>query len=227
MKAAALSLALACTGALAQAPQVQQKIAMVERILNQSPLAGRVLAGPSEPARQHIANARELLGHARLLVAAGQHEQAEPVIHGSLWEIGRARQLVPDPATREASERARATQREDRLMQEAAQRLSGQTLVYDRRFASPRQEFDFELERYRSFERLVPLALERLKPGAEAMARVGRFVAQARALLERGESAAASDVPAAIRHVTEGTDALRSALQAAGLAVPVTMGSER
>lgn len=206
---------------------VAQKLAMVDRILNQSALPERVQASGHETAQRHVANARELLGHAKLLVAAGQPAGADSVLNGAIWEVGRARQLVPDPDARAASERARATQHEDRQMLEAATRLAGQTLVYDRRFREPRQEFDYELERYRSFERLIPIALERFRPGAEATARIEQLVGQARSLRERGEAAAAADIAAGIRHVVEGTDSLLLALQVAGLVVPQTMGSPK
>lgn len=112
------------------------------------------------------------------------------------------------------------------LMKDASARLSGQTLVYGPRFANRREEFDHELERHRSFERLVPLALAELRPAPEAVAVVQRHVARARELRERGEATAGRDLAAAIGHVVDGTYALRSALQASGLVVPQTMGSQ-
>lgn len=112
------------------------------------------------------------------------------------------------------------------LMKDASARLSGQTLVYGPRFANRREEFDHELERHRSFERLVPLALAELRPAPEAVAQVQRHVARARELRERGEAMAGRDLAAAIGHVVDGTYALRSALQASGLVVPQTMGSQ-
>lgn len=112
------------------------------------------------------------------------------------------------------------------LMKEASSRLAGQTLVYGTRFANRREEFDHELERHRSFERLVPLALAELRPAPEAVAVVQRHVARARELRERGEAVAGRDLAAAIGHVVDGTYALRSALQASGLVVPQTMGGQ-
>lgn len=112
------------------------------------------------------------------------------------------------------------------LMKDASSRLAGQTLVYGPRFANRREEYDHELERHRSFERLVPLALAELRPAPEAVAAVQRHVARARELRERGEAMAGRDLAAAIGHVVDGTYALRSALQASGLVVPQTMGSQ-
>jgi hypothetical protein len=55
---------------------------------------------------------------------------------------------------------------------------------------------------------------------------IDRYVAEARELRERGEALAARDTLGAIKQVTGGTDSLRRALQAAGLVVPQTMGTQ-
>lgn len=267
-------------------PQVvKQKSAMVERVLNQSPVAARVLNSQNEEARGHFTRARELSAHAQELASGGMLRGADALLNEAIWEISRAQQLVPDPGSLQAGERARFAQLEDSvaalqrtalialpsatgrqaetservtaranalveqamalaradryieanrqldqalvlLLQDASGRLAGHTIVYDHNFANRREEFDFELERHRSFERLVPLALIEFRPSAEARALIDRYVGQARQLRERGESLAGRDAMAAIRSVVEGTDALRRALQAAGLVVPQTMGSQ-
>jgi len=145
--------------------------------------------------------------------------------------VARADLHVQQAVTLAAAERyAEANQQLDQalllLMKDASSRLAGQTLVYGNRFANRREEFDHELERHRSFERLVPLALSELRPAPEAVALVQRHVARARDLRERGEALASRDVAAAIGHVVEGTEALRRALQASGLVVPQTMGGQ-
>ena len=112
------------------------------------------------------------------------------------------------------------------LLKDASARLVGHTIVYDRRFANRREEFDFELDRHRSFERLVPLALVEFRPGPEARVLIDRYVAQARELRERGEAQVDRDAMAAIKNVVDGTDSLRLALRAAGLVVPQTMDSQ-
>jgi hypothetical protein len=210
---------------------------------------------------------------------------ADALLNEAIWEISRAQQLVPDPGSQQAGERARFAQLEDSvaalrrtalialplpstrqeeataqttasanalveqalalaradkyieankqldralvlLLKDASTRLAGQTIVYDRRFANRREEFDFELAQHRSFERLVPLALIEFRPAAEALALVERYVAQARELRERGEALVARDPMAAIKSVVDGTDLLRRALQAAGLVVPQTMQTQ-
>jgi len=112
------------------------------------------------------------------------------------------------------------------LLKDAMARLNGQTLVYDRRFASNRDEYGFEAERFRSYESLIPLALVEYRPSREAMALIDRYVRQARGLRDRAEAqAAGNDHAAAVLSLVEGTDALQRALQASGLSVPQTMGS--
>jgi hypothetical protein len=267
------------------AQAVEQKMTMVNKMLNQSPVAARVLTSQNEQARRHFTNARELVAHARTLSAGGHLRASDALLNEAIWEISRAQQLVPDPGTQQAGERARFAQLEasvaalqrtaqialplpnstqedatrdattmanvlveqalalaradkyieankqlDRamvlLLKDASSRLTGQTIVYDRRFASRREEFEFELAHHLSFERLVPLALLEFRPTAEALVLVERYVAQARELRERGESLIASEPLAAIKSVVEGTDSLRRALQAAGLVVPQTMQTE-
>src|SRR6185369_16351277 len=191
---------------------VQQKLKMVDKMLNQSPVAARVLTSKNEQAHRHFTNARELVSHARALSTGGQLRGADALLSEAIWEISRAQQLVPDPGSQQAGERARFAQLEDSvaalqrtaqialpqpsnnqseltaltmssakalveqalvlaradkyieankqldralvlLLKDASTRLTGQTIVYDRRFANRREEFDFELAHHRSFER--------------------------------------------------------------------------
>lgn len=265
----------------ASAQVVEQKFVMVDKVLNESPVAGRVLNSGNEQARRHITNARDLLSKARSLSAGGMLRGADSLLNEAIGEIGRAQQLVPDPASQQAGERARFSQLEDSiaalqraamismpqagarqpesaerisaragvlvsqavalasadryveankqldaalllLLRDASARLAGHTIVYDRRFADRREEFAFEVERHRSFERLVPLALLEFRPNAEARLLVNRHVAQARELRDRGQALIDREPVAAIKHVVDGTDTLRRALQAAGLIVPQT-----
>lgn len=172
-------------------------------------------------------------------------------LESSVAALRRASQMAPAGATPAAGERptaradvlvekaiglaagaryAEASQQLDQalalLLHDVSANLGGRTVVYDGRFADRHQEFEFELERHRSFERLVPLALTELRPPPEALAAVERYVATARELRARGEAMAAADIGAAIGHVVAGTDALRRALQASGLVVPQAMGEK-
>jgi hypothetical protein len=267
-------------------PQIiEQKFTMVDKTLNHSPVAARVLTSQNEQARRHFTSARELLAHARTLSGDGHLRGADALLNEAIWEISRAQQLVPDPGSQQAGERVRFGQLEDSvaalrrtalialplpsarqgesaervgaranvlieqavalaradryidanklldqalllLLKDATARLAGQTIVYDRRFADRREEFNFELERHRSYERLVPLAVLEFRPAPEARVLVERHVAQARELREQAEAGVGRDAMAAIKDVTDGTESLRRALQAAGLVVPQTMNSQ-
>ena len=262
-----------------------QKSAMIDKVLNESPVAARILGSGNDEARRHFTRARELAAHARALRADGLQRAADGLLNEAISEISQAQQLVPDPGALQNTERARYAQLQDSVvamkrtaqialpaaaprkgesremmlaradlmvdqakqlagadryieankqldaalmlfLQDASSRLAGHTIVYDVRFADRREEFDFELDRHRSFERLVPLALVEYRPAPEAKALVDRYVAQARDLREHGEAQFARDPLAAIKDVSDGTEALRRALQAAGLVVPQTMESQ-
>jgi hypothetical protein len=113
------------------------------------------------------------------------------------------------------------------LLREQLSRLDGQTLVYDRRYASTRDEFQAELARHRSYESLVPLAVLEFRPSREAQALIDRYVRQSRELRQRAEGeAGANNHAQGVQSLVEATDVLQRALQAAGLAVPQTMGSQ-
>lgn len=266
---------------------VEQKAAMIDKLIFNSPVATRVGGSQNDEARRHFNNARELYTHARALTASGQLRGADLLLNEAIWEIGRAQTLVPDQSARLVEERSRyeqlkgsvdallrtyqlgisgnaVTMRPDAagernvqramaaveqaraaadggrvveanrtleqaltlLLKDALTRLDGQTLVYDRRFASSRDEYAYELERNRSYEALVPLAVLEYRPSREAQALIDRYVRQSRALRERAEGqAAANEHAQAILSVVEGTDNLQRALQASGLTVPQTMGA--
>jgi hypothetical protein len=99
--------------------------------------------------------------------------------------------------------------------------LGGQALIYSRAFPRAQDEYAFELERNRSYESLVPLAITEYRPGKDALALIERYVEENRLLRERAERLAASNnMKSAVKNLQEATDALQRALQAAGLAVP-------
>jgi len=105
--------------------------------------------------------------------------------------------------------------------------LGGQTLIYSRAFPQPQDEYPFELERNRSYESLVPLAVTEYRPGKDALALIDRHVQENGSLREQAQKqAAAHNLKAAVRSLQDGTEALQRALQAAGLVVPQTMGQQ-
>jgi hypothetical protein len=282
--------AAAPSGASGTVPSVavEQKRAMVERILRDSPLVVRVGASANDEAKRLLASAREVFGKAQGLIAGGHLVAADALLNEAIWQVGQARQLVPDPMSRGIGDRVRYQQltesiaalrasyrvnveREARrgrgdttpdhdmaeaealvdeaksmaaaelvteanrlldqalalMLKDFQRHLGGHTLTYARKFSDPGEEYDFERERFRSYESLVPLALTEYRPNKDALLLVNRYVKLAGERRERAERmAAARNYGAATKSLQEATDSLQRALSAAGLSVPQTMATQ-
>jgi len=106
--------ALACAGALAQSASpdrraLEQKEALVRRLVFDSPVEQRIATAGNEEARTQLERARAMHARARSLVAAGQLDQAQSELDAAMRAIGKARQLVPDPMARAVDLRLRYT----------------------------------------------------------------------------------------------------------------------
>lgn len=108
-RAAGVLCAALATGALAQsAPvpdaavrtRVEQKEALVRRLLTDSPASARIAAGDNAQARVHLRDALARHESAVRRLAAADMEGAERDLNDAMWLAGQARQLVPDPARR-------------------------------------------------------------------------------------------------------------------------------
>lgn len=89
---------------------VEQKTALVQRLLSDSPVVERVRAGGNDEARHHLANGMANYLRALALAREGKLEASEAAINDAMVLIGRARQLAPDPALRLAEQRVRHAQ---------------------------------------------------------------------------------------------------------------------
>jgi hypothetical protein len=105
--------ALACAGALAQPgtpPErraLDQKEALVRRLVFDSPVEQRIEASGNAEAKLQFGRARALHARARALADAGDLAEADTELNAAMWAIGKARQLVPDPAARAVDVRVR------------------------------------------------------------------------------------------------------------------------
>jgi hypothetical protein len=105
--------ALACAGALAQtaAPPerraLEQKEALVRRLVFDSPVEQRIEASGNAEAKQQFDRARALHARARALFDAGDLAGASTELNAAMWAVGKARQLVPDPTARAVDQRVR------------------------------------------------------------------------------------------------------------------------
>ena len=107
-------MALACAGALAQAAAdgpsrraVEQKEALVRRLVTDSPPEQRIGASGNAEAKAQFDRAREQHARAVALVASGSLKEAEAELNAAMWAVGKARQLVPDAASRAVADRVR------------------------------------------------------------------------------------------------------------------------
>jgi hypothetical protein len=109
---------------------------------------------------------------------------------------------------------------QQRLLRQMSALLGNQTIDYTVRFESPRQEYDYELARYRSLEGLVPAAIKEFNPSAEARAEVTGHVERSRQLIGAAERQLAERPEAAVATLREAVKEVHRALGAAGLVTP-------
>jgi hypothetical protein len=96
--------------------------------------------------------------------------------------------------------------------------LESQTVVYDKNFATPQEEYEFELSRYGSYEELIPLAIEQRKPAEQTVATMNDLAKRAKEIHDEGVALAAKgDHKMAIMALQAATERLQQALHLAGV----------
>jgi hypothetical protein len=96
--------------------------------------------------------------------------------------------------------------------------LDSQTIVYDLKFDSPAEEFDYELRRYKGYEDLIPVAIEMKKPAPGAVKLMESFLAKAQKRRDEAkQKAAENDYAEAIGMVQQATTMVRRALRMVGV----------
>lgn len=142
-----------------------------------------------------------------------------PDLAAALELIEQAKSLAA--AERHADANRALLQAERHLLVGLNRTIGDRTLVYRAHFETPAAEFDYELQRHRSLRDLVPVAIDELKPGAEARALIGRHVERSESLRAQAEALAGERRhDAALETVRAATAILQQALTAAGLAMP-------
>lgn len=280
----------AAPAAAAPNPQVvRQKETLVRSLLGDSPVSARINASQNTEAKRLFASAQDGYNQAVIHIQTGDLARAEQFLNEAMWNIGRARQMVPDPHTRAIEDRVRYARLQEsvdglrgsyarhrdrgapkasaapsrdremeridamiaeakaaansekmgeaaRLMEQAEktlleglnQVLGSATLEYVEKFDTPAEEFDYEMERNRSFSDLVPVAIAELKPSADATRLIDRYVEQNRSLREQAQrEAQGKDYTAALKSIRAGTSNLQRALLAAGLLMPKESAAEK
>jgi len=96
--------------------------------------------------------------------------------------------------------------------------LDNSTVVYDKNFATPVEEYEYELARYQSYEELIPIALEQKQPSKRAIELMDQFVEKAKDIkAQADQEAAKQNYETTIQMLQAATDHLQRALQIAGV----------
>lgn len=99
--------------------------------------------------------------------------------------------------------------------------MHARTIDYTARASTPAEEFELELARHRSLADLVPLAINDLKPRAEALQLIERYTEASTTLRAQAQQRqAAGDMAQALAHLRNALLFVQRALSTAGLVTP-------
>ena len=116
--------------------------------------------------------------------------------------------------------------RANKLLQQARTTVTGalhkildsKTIVYDLKFDTPADEYDYELMRFSGYEELIPVAIEAKKPAPGAIKLMESFLSKARSRRDEAVAKAeAGDYPMAIAMLLQATKTVRRALRMVGV----------
>lgn len=96
--------------------------------------------------------------------------------------------------------------------------LDSETVVYDKEFGSPQEEYEYELARYQSYLELVPIAIEQRQSTPSQVQMMDEFVKKGERIVREGKAfAGRNDFTTAIQAMQAATDNVRRALTIAGV----------
>lgn len=96
--------------------------------------------------------------------------------------------------------------------------LASQTVVYDLKFDSAKDEYDYEVARYESYRELIPLAIERKRPNDDVIKLMNQFEKKAQSIFEKAQGfAKKGEYKTAVEGTREATKSLRGALRLVGV----------
>ena len=96
--------------------------------------------------------------------------------------------------------------------------LDKQTIVYDLNFKSAKEEYQYELKRFKGYEELIPIAVEQKKPAEGAKKLMESFVKKGQKLHDMAvEKARQGDYPTAIAMLHDATKDVRRGLRMIGV----------
>ncbi len=96
--------------------------------------------------------------------------------------------------------------------------LNAETVVYDKNFTTPAEEYQYELARYKSYEELIPIAIEQRNPPATTLEKMRELAERAKGMHgEAVQQATKQDYATAIGNLQDATIQLQRALMIAGV----------
>jgi len=96
--------------------------------------------------------------------------------------------------------------------------LDSQTVVYDKSFATPKEEYEYEAARYASFHELVPIAIEQRSPSPQQRKLLDDLVAKAERIVSEGKGfAERGDYTTAIQAMQAATENIERGLMLIGV----------
>ena len=96
--------------------------------------------------------------------------------------------------------------------------LHEETMSYELVFETPKEEYEYELARYESYEELIPLAIEQRRPSPQTVELMNRFVEKAKGIKAQAlPTAAKGDYETAILMLQGATSQIQRALRLAGV----------
>ena len=96
--------------------------------------------------------------------------------------------------------------------------LHEETMSYELVFETPKEEYEYELARYESYEELIPLAIEQRRPSPQTVELMNRFVEKAKGIKAQAlPTAAKGDYKTAILMLQGATSHIQRALRLAGV----------
>jgi len=132
--------------------------------------------------------------------------------------VADAKRLAAEDRWQEANDTLRLAQREINAATNAM--LHEKTVVYDKNFETPKEEYEYELGRFESYLELIPVAVEQRKPGKGALMLIERYRDKGVSLRDQAkERAAKGDYKNAILMLQAATANVRRGLRMAGVSM--------
>lgn len=127
-----------------------------------------------------------------------------------------AQKLADNNQFDEATKQLQKVQRD--ITRALSSLLSDETMDYTLTFANAKEEYEYELSRYKSYDELVPIAIEQKQPPKQTLALMDQFVEKARSIyVLAGPKAAEGDYNTAIQMLQGATSHLQRALRIVGV----------